>query len=380
MLRSVGDEAVDILFVISDDRESLPDEFVRNGDHGEFSGLSVLPEPRVSFSALCVEPACRPSGDIEKPSGVCVSVAVDVSPDVYGGSGLFVSGTDAKIPGYLLGVLEVSKAAGSDDERCGERYAYALDGGQQRKLSAELCLDKIRKFRLKPVTFLFKERNGFIYGMGRTFVRDGQTSERASEVRHGGNLLGELTYNRSLLPKPQDGLSLYLEGKRIHLLSVESYESCVDLVRLDRGEHGSGEVLYLQRVLHADGNPCDIEQIQQHRAVIPGGFHDTVDTAVFRESSDKLPDSSGRVVESADLPAFVAGASHHERSLTHVDSNVLHGCSVLSFNDIGYILILHCEYGVFSPTNYPDSDVKSMGSEHDSRSRRPIRVRTYSIL
>jgi len=30
--------------------------------------------------------------------------------------------------------------------------------------------------------------------------------------------------------------------------------------------------------------------------------------------------------------------------------------------------------------NYPDSDVKSMGSEHAFRSRRPMRDRTYSIL
>lgn len=116
ILRSVGNEAVDILFVMGNDRKSLPDELVGYSDHGEFSGLPVLPEPRVSLFALGIEPAGRPSGDIEKTSGVCVSVSVDVSSDVYRSSGLFVSRTDTEIPGHLFGILEVSEASGSDDE------------------------------------------------------------------------------------------------------------------------------------------------------------------------------------------------------------------------------------------------------------------------
>ena len=52
----------------------------------------------------------------------------------------------------------------------------------------------------------------------------------------------------------------------------------------------------------------------------------------------------------------------------------------MDFNDIAYILVLHCEYGLRHLTNYPDSDVKSMGSEHNSRFRKPMRDRTYSIL
>ena len=41
---------------------------------------------------------------------------------------------------------------------------------------------------------------------------------------------------------------------------------------------------------------------------------------------------------------------------------------------------LHCECGFKHLTNYPDPDVKSMGSEHNYRSRRPMETRTYSIL
>ena len=380
LLRSVGYESVDILFVMGDHGKSLPDELVGDGDHGEFTGLSVMPESDISLFALSIEPAGRPCSDVKESSGVRVSVSVDMPSDIYGCTGLLVSRTDTEIPGDLLGVLEVSKASGSDDKCRSERYAYTLDGCQQRELSAELDFDKIREFRLKPVTPLFKELDRFVYGMGCPFVRDRQTSEGASEVRHGGNLLGKLTYDGSLLSEPQDGLSLNLKGQRIHPLSVQGYEPSVDLVSLDRGEHGSDKVLYFQRVLHTDSKSGDIEHIQQQGTVIPGRLHDTMDTAVFRESPDKLLDSSGRVVESADLPAFVGGVSHYERSFTYVDSNVLHGRSVFGVNDIAYILFLHCEYGFKHLTNYPDSDVKSMGSEHRSRSRRPMKTRTYSIL
>ena len=182
------------------------------------------------------------------------------------------------------------------------------------------------------------------------------------------------------LSEPQYGLSLYLERTRVHLLSVQGNESCIALIGLDRREQGFGEVLYLQRILHADSNSGDIEHIQQQGAVIPCRLHNTVDTAVFGESPDKLSDTSGRVVKSTDLPAFVGGVSYHECSLAHVDSNVPHGRSFFGFNDIAYILVLHCEYGLRHLTNYPDSDVKSMGSEHNSRFRKPMRDRTYSIL
>ena len=380
MLRSVGDESVDILFIMGDNGKSLSDELVCDSDHGEFSRLPVLPEPRVCFPTFSIEPAGSPCSHIEKSSGIYISVSVDVSSDVYRSSGLFVSRTDTEIPGHLFGILEVSEASGSDDECRGERYAYAFDGCQECELPAELDFDKIREFRLKPVTLLFKELDRFVYGMSCTFVRDRQTCERATKVRHGGNLLSKLANDGSFLSEPQDGLSLDLERTRVHLLSVQGNESCIALIGLDRREHGFGEVLYLQRILHADSNSGDIEHIQQQGTVVPCRLHNTVDTAIFGESPDKLSDTSGRVVKSTDLPAFVGGVSYHECSLAHVDSNVPHGRSFFGSNDIAYILVLHCECGLKHLTNYPDSDVKSMGSEHNSRFRRPMRDRTYSIL
>ena len=380
LLRSIGDESVNIHFIVRDNCKSLPDELVCDSDHGEFPRLSALPEPCVGLSALSIESAGRPCRDVKEPSGVCISVSVDMPSDVYRSSGLFVSRTDTEISGDLLGILEVSEPTGSDDERRGERYAYSLDGSQQCELPTEFGFDKICEFRLEPVTPLFKVLDSFVYGMCRSFVRNRQTCEGASEVRHGGNLLGKLTYDGSLLSEPQDSLSLNLKGQRIHLLSVHGYEPSVYFVRLDGGEHGSGEVLYLQRIFHTDGHPCDIEHVQQQGAVVPCRLHYAVDAAVFGKSPDELLDPGGRIVESADFTAFVGRVSHHERSFTHVDSNVLHGRSVFGFNDIAYILILHCECGFRHLTNYPDSDVKSMGSEHVSRSCRPMKDRTYSIL
>ena len=37
LLRSVGDESVDILFIVRDNSKSLPDELVCDSDHSEFS-------------------------------------------------------------------------------------------------------------------------------------------------------------------------------------------------------------------------------------------------------------------------------------------------------------------------------------------------------
>lgn len=82
MLMSVGYESVDISFVLDNNGKSLSDEFVSDRNHDEFTGLSVLPESRVSLFALCIESAGRPSRDVKESSGVCVSVSVDVSSDV----------------------------------------------------------------------------------------------------------------------------------------------------------------------------------------------------------------------------------------------------------------------------------------------------------
>lgn len=37
LLRSVGDESVDIFFIVRNNSKSLPDEFICDSDHSEFS-------------------------------------------------------------------------------------------------------------------------------------------------------------------------------------------------------------------------------------------------------------------------------------------------------------------------------------------------------
>ena len=69
---SVADEAVYMLSLVGDNGKSLPDKFVGYGNHGELSGPSVLPEPRVSLFALFTEPAGWSCSDIEESSGICV--------------------------------------------------------------------------------------------------------------------------------------------------------------------------------------------------------------------------------------------------------------------------------------------------------------------
>ena len=108
------------------------------------------------------------------------------------------------------------------------------------KQVVEMCIRDSDKCAREDTDHILQEAgatviNGYI--RAGPFVRNRQACEGASKVRHGGNQLGKLTNERSLMPEAQDSLSLYLERLRIHLLFVESYEPSVDLVSLDRGEH-----------------------------------------------------------------------------------------------------------------------------------------------
>ena len=67
MLRSVGDEAVDIkAFIMGDDRKSLPDELISNSDHSSSHLFRFLPEPCVRSPAFSIEPAGIPRCDMER--------------------------------------------------------------------------------------------------------------------------------------------------------------------------------------------------------------------------------------------------------------------------------------------------------------------------
>ena len=130
MLKPIRDKSVDILFIMGYDCESLPEKFVDDSDHSEFSGLPALSESRVSLLSSIVSAGNRYCGVEE-----CVSVSIDVSSDVYGHTGLFVIGTDFQTQGHLLGILKTSESA-SDIEYRSERYAYFPDGDLEHELPA----------------------------------------------------------------------------------------------------------------------------------------------------------------------------------------------------------------------------------------------------
>jgi hypothetical protein len=68
ILRSVGNKAVDILFVMGNDRKSLPDELVGNSNDGDFPRLAVRPQSVVTGSAFLVASERRTGGNIELAS------------------------------------------------------------------------------------------------------------------------------------------------------------------------------------------------------------------------------------------------------------------------------------------------------------------------
>ena len=130
MLKPIRDKSVDILFIMGYDCESLPEKFVDDSDHSEFSGLPALSESRVSLLSSIVSAGNRCYGVEE-----CVSVPIDVSSDVYGHTELFVIGTDFQTQGHLLGILKTSESA-SDIECRSERSAYFPDGDLEHELPA----------------------------------------------------------------------------------------------------------------------------------------------------------------------------------------------------------------------------------------------------
>ena len=138
MLKPIRDKSVDILFIMGYDCESLPEKFVDDSDHSEFSGLPALSESRVSLLSSIVSAGNRCYGVEE-----CVSVPIDVSSDVYGHTGLFVIGTDFQTQGHLLGILKTSESA-SDIEYRSERYAYFSERDLEHELPAARSAERAR--------------------------------------------------------------------------------------------------------------------------------------------------------------------------------------------------------------------------------------------
>lgn len=357
--RFFADESILIGLTAFDDGESLSEKFVGDGDHGEFSGFPALPESRIGFLTCRVVSACGPCGNIEKPAQGRVSVAVDVAAIVDRCARLLVSGCQPEIPGKLSGVVEIGESRRGYDECRGEGDPDTFDGSEQLELAVELLFRHIGQFLLQIGDLLLQRsdygRNG---SLGR-LVDNRQNIKRVREILCGGKLFFELSQDGALLFEKHKGLRGDFVRFRLHPLSVKGYEPRVCAVGLGHCEHGLGEVLYLQRIFHADRYPGFGKQIEEQCAVRPSGLHDAV--ALRRKCADELADVHARVAEIPDGTPPVRRIGDGERGFADVDSDVSHILAI--YRNHLYISDLHCEMRgqETAQMNYPVSDVKARG-------------------
>lgn len=354
-----ADESILIGHTAFDDGESLSEKFVGNGDHGEFSGFPSLSESRVGFFTCRVVSACGPCGNVEKPAQGGVSVTVDVAAVVDRCARLLVSGRKSKIPGKLFGVVEIGEPRCGYNECGGEGDPDAFDGSEQLELAVELLFRHIGQLLFKTGDLLFQRGDDGRHGSLGGLVDNRQNIKRVREVLCGGELFLELPQDCALLFEQHKRLGGDFVRLRLHPFSVKGYEPCIGTVRLGYGEHGFGEVLYLQRIFHTDCYLGFGKQIEKHCAVGPRGLHYTM--ALRRESPDELADVRRRVAEIPDGATLVGRIGYGERGFADVDSDVSHNIAI--YKNHHYISDLHCEMRgqEIAQMNYPVSDVKARG-------------------
>ncbi len=172
------------------------------------------------------------------------------------GTGLLISRRQTQITGELLGIVKVGEPAGSHDERGSEGNTDALDGSEQIHLLLVLALGQYGKILFEVFNLLFKEGDGLLNGLPTLGIKERQHFHGTLEVLCGNELLLELADNRAFLLQGKDGITAQLVWRRIHLLPIEGNQAGVCLIRLDGGEHDTGEVLHLERILQTGGDAC----------------------------------------------------------------------------------------------------------------------------
>lgn len=357
--RFFTDESILIWHTAFDDGESLSEKFVGNGDHGEFPGFPPFSESRINFFTCRVVSACGPCGNIEKSAQGGVSVAVDMAAVVDRCARLLISRRKSEIPGKLFGVVEIGEPCCGYDECRGESDPDALDGCEQLELAVELSFRHIGQFLLQIGDLLLQRSDYGRYGSLCGLVDYWQHIKRVCEVFCGGKLFLELSKDGTLLFEEHEGLRWDFVRLRPHPLPVKRYEPRVSAVCLGHCEHGLGEVLYLQRIFHADRYSGFGKQIEEQRAVRSRGFHDAV--ALRRKRADELADVRARVAEIPDVTTLVGRIGDGERGFADVDSDVPHNITI--YKNHLYISDLHCEMRgqETAQMNYPVSDVKARG-------------------
>ncbi len=376
--RFFTDESILIGHTAFDDGESLSEKFVGNGDHSKFSGFPSLSESRVGLFTCRVVPACGPCGNIEVPAQGGISVTVDVTTVVDRCARLLVSRRKPKIPGKLPGIVKVGEPRCGYNECGGEGDPDAFDGSEQLELAVELLFCHIGQFFLQIGDLLLQRGDHGRHGSLGRLVNNRQNIKRVREVPCGGKLFLELSQDSALLFKKHESLRWNFVRLRLHPLSVKGYEPRICSVCLGYGEHGLGEVLYLQRILHADRDTRLGQQIEKQGTVRACGLHDAV--ALRRECADELADVRGRVVEIPDGTAPVGRIGNGKRGFADVDSDVSHNIAI--YKNHHYISDLHCEIRGLETAqmNYPVSDVKARGHNIYSCLDGRMKDLPYSVL
>lgn len=153
-----------------------------------------------------------------------------------------------------------------------------------------------REILFHSLDLFLKERDGLGDRLLAGRIKERQCLHGALKVPCSNELLLQLAYGRTFLPEGKDGIAWELVGLRPHSLSIGGYDTGIHFVSLDGGQHRTGEVLNLERILQTGSDTCLIEQIGKQRTVVACCLHDTV-IFLRRERLDKRMNTLYGVLE-----------------------------------------------------------------------------------
>ena len=137
--------------------------------------------------------------------------------------------------GELLGIIKVSEAASCYDECSSKGDAYPFYGCEQIHLLLILRAGKIGKILFEILNLLLKESYGFLDGLSALGIEERQCLHRALEVPCGNKLFLELANDCTLLLQGENGVAAELVRHWLHLLTIESNQAGIYLIRLNGG-------------------------------------------------------------------------------------------------------------------------------------------------
>lgn len=170
------------------------------------------------------------SGHIKLVSQCRVTVTVDVFFEIDRCTGLHIDRRKPKISAGLFRIVEIGKTIVRNDECSNQGGSYTFNRGE--------------RFHL-----FIKKLSGLVNGILALRVEERQYFHRTLEISRSNELSLKLSDNRPLLFERKNDITSETVRRRGYLLPVKGDETRIHLVCLCYAEHGSGKVLYLQRIL-----------------------------------------------------------------------------------------------------------------------------------